>query len=197
MILTMDLHILTLNFNRIIKIASRLVFIFGAIFCLSLLADAQKRNNLTDEEDMQIRDAQEIDLRMKVFIKVIERRLLAINDPNAAQSKQAQKDAGDWGDLRTGERAELLFDIQRTIDEAIAKIDDASERDEKNPLFSKAVRILAEGCGRIVPQLEALKIDAEKEGIFRRNSVDSCNQVIAATAKLPKEEIKTEKKKKN
>lgn len=184
---------LKISQNPLIITIFTLFFVFGSI----LTANAQKRDNLTNEEDMQVRDALEIDERMKVFVKVVDRRLLALTDANAAQSKQVQKESDKWGELRTGNRAELLFDIQKTIDEAIAKIDDAAERDPKNPLFPKAVRILAEGCGRFIPQLKSLKTEDEREHAFQINSIDECNQVIAAVSKLPAEEIKTEKKKKN
>lgn len=174
-----------------------ILFTFFALLTVvgaTLTVNAQKRDNLTDEEDMLIRDAQEIDERMKIFVKVVDRRLLAINAPD---SKEAQKESDKWGELRTGTREQLLFDIQKTIDEAIAKIDDTAERDQKNPLFPKAVRILAEGCGRFIPQFKTIKTDGDKERNFLTNSIDECNQVIEATAKLPKEVAKEEKKKKN
>lgn len=171
------------------------ILAFLAIFCLLVTVNAQKRDNLTSEEDMLVRDAQEIDARMKVFVKVVDRRLLALTAP---ESKLAQKESDKWGALRTGTREVLLFDIQKTIDEAIAKIDDAAEREQKNPLFPKAVRILAEGCERFITQLQAIKTEEQKERAFQQNSIDACNQVIEATARLPKEvEAKEEKKKKN
>lgn len=162
------------------------------LFCLPILINAQKRDNLTDQEDMNVRDAQQVDLRMKVFIKVIDRRLLALNDANAAQSKQAQKDLNDWGELRTGTRTELTYDIQRTLEEAIAKIDDVAERDQKNPLFPKAVNALAKACREFNPQFSTLRSKAaeDKERLALENSIDSCNQVIEASVKVPKEEKK-------
>lgn len=170
------------------------ILVFLAVFCSLVTVNAQKRDNLTNEEDMLLRDAQEIDARMKIFVKVVDRRLLALTAP---ESKEAQKDSDKWGALRTGTREELLFDIQKTIDEAIAKIDDAAEREQKNPLFPKAVRILAEGCERFISQLQAIKTEEQKERAFQQNSIDACNQVIEATARLPKEVAKEEKKKKN
>lgn len=187
------------NFSFKISRKSLLITFFAVFISLGsmLTVNAQKRDNLTDEEDMLVRDAQEIDARMNVFVKVVERRLLALTDPNAAQSKSVQKKSGDWGALRTGTRAELLFDIQKTIDEAIAKIDDAAERDRKNPLFPKAVHILAEGCGKFIPQLKSFKLEDQSERDFAENSIDECNQVIEASSKVAKPDSKTDKKKKN
>jgi acyl-CoA reductase-like NAD-dependent aldehyde dehydrogenase len=166
-------------------------------FCFPHSALAQKRNNLTDAEADLIRDAQELDARMDVFVKVIDRRLLAMTDANAAQSKQAQKQLDKWGELRTGTRAELLYDIQRTLEEAIDNIDDAAARDQKNPLFGKAVRVLANGCEKFSPQFKSLQLTDEKEKMLLSNSMDSCAQITEAAGRVPKEEKKEEKKKKN
>lgn len=184
------------SINRRILFASLFAIL---IICGSFITvSAQKRDNLTNEEDLQIREAQELDARMKVLVQVINRRLLALSDPNAAQSKQIQKDADSWGELRTGSSTDLLFDIQKTLDEAIAKIDDVAEPEQKNPLFSKAVYILSEACQSFSPQFKSLmdKASDQKERVIISNSLDNCAQIIEASAKVPKE-IKPEKKKKN
>lgn len=162
---------------------------------LSLTVFAQKRDNLTDKEDMQIREAQELDLRMKAYIKVIDRRLLSLNNSNAAQNKQIQKDIDDWGEIRTGASKDLYWDIQKTLDEAIQKLDDIAERDSKNPLFSRAVHLLSDSCQKWLPQFKSGldKTSDEKEKGLILASTDFCNQIIEASAKVPKEE----KKKKN
>ena len=162
----------------------------------SFNANAQvKRDNLTDKEDMQVREAQELDLRMKVYVRIIERRLLAISNPNAPQTKELQKEAETLGDVRTGTSSDLYWDIQKTLNEAIGKIDDAAERDINNPLFGKAVHILTDGCQKWQPQFKAgiEKTQDEKEKGLILSSVESCSQIIEASAKVPKEE----KKKKN
>jgi hypothetical protein len=183
-------------FNRK-KLFIFLTLLLAAYFSLPAVS-AQKRDNLTKEEDVLVREAQEIDVRMKIFVKIIDRRFLALNDANAAESKQAQKDFNTWGALRTGTREEMLFDIQKTLDEIIRKIDDIAERDQKNPLFPIAVHILADGCRGFIPQLKTLqgKTAEPKEQMMISNSVDACNQIIEASAKVPKEAAK-EKKKKN
>lgn len=168
-------------------------------FCFSSFVFSQKRDNLTNEEDMLVREAQEIDLRMKVFSKVIDRRLAAIGNPNAAESKQSQKDINkDWGALRTGTNTELFYDIQKTLEEAISKIDDVAERDQKNPLFGSAVHILADNCKGWLPQFKIFgkKTSDQQERNAIVNSINSCNQITEASGKVSKETPKEEKKKK-
>lgn len=178
-------------------------------FCVSMLfafvssTDAQKRDNMTDEEDMKVRDAQEIDLRMEVYSKIINRRLNAITNSVAADLKESQKDINnDWGAIRTGTSTELFWDIQKTLDESISKIDDVAERDQKNPLFGKAVHILADNCKNWILKFRTLgeKASTEQERNAILNSINSCSEVVEASAKVSKEvpkETKEKKKKTN
>lgn len=176
-----------------------LFFCVFTIFSFISSAVAQKRDNMTDEEDMKVRDAQEIDLRMEVYSKIINRRLTAIANPGAADSKESQKDNNnEWGALRTGTTAELFWDIQKTLDESISKIDDVAERDQKNPLFGKAVHILADNCKNWLPKFRALgeKASTEQERNAIINSINSCSDVVQASVKVSKEVPKEAKEKK-
>lgn len=171
----------------------------SAAFIFALPAGAQKRDNMTDEEDMKVRDAQEIDLRMEAYSKIINRRLAAIGNPSAVDSKESKKDfSNDWGALRTGTNAELFWDIQKTLDESISKIDDIAKRDQKNPLFGKAVHILADNCKEWIPKFrifgEKASTDQERNAIV--NSVNSCSEIVEASAKVSKEVPKEAKDKK-
>lgn len=172
-----------------------LLFIISLISTISISAQGERRNNLTEQEDDLVREAQEIDKRIEIFVKVIDRRFLAMNDPAAAESKQIKKDAETWGALRTGSKLQMLSDIDVTLREAIAKLDDVAERDQQNPLFPKAVRILSAACQRWLPQFQALeqKATEEKEKEMLVNSIENANQVIEATQRLPKEEPKKKK----
>ena len=172
-----------------------LFLIIVTLLSLSIVVSAQKRDNLTDKEDLQVREIQEFDLRIKVYVKIIDRRLLAISDSTAPNSKQVQKDIDTWGELRTGASRDLFWDIQKTLDEAIGKIDDVAEREMNNPLFGKGVHILSDACQKWTPQFKSNldKTTDEKEKGLIINSIESCQQVIEASAKVPKEE----KKKKN
>ena len=175
------------------------LFLLLIIFMNVSLANAQRRDNLTNEEDLIVREAQEIDLRMKVFVKIVDRRLFALNDSKAATSKQAQKVTNnDWGELRIGTIGELFWDIQKTLDEAIGKIDDVAERDSKNPLLGRAVHILADGCKIWQPQFKSFldKIKEEKEKGVVLTSIDNCSQITEASTKISGDAPKEDKKKK-
>lgn len=156
-------------------------------------AQKQKRNNLTIEEDTAIRDCETIDQRMTVFLKVVERRFLVLN--NAAQT---EKDARKYGDLPKGSRLQVIQDIERTLDEAINSLDDLASREKENKLLHKGLRALAEGSQKFIPSLQKLldnsTDEGEKESLI--SSIEYCNQIIAALPKLPAEE-KEKKKPKN
>lgn len=176
-----------------------LLILLLAAYCLPLAARAQTLDNMTADEDNRIRDAQEMDEKMSVYVKVVDRRFLALNDPNAAESKQAEKEFVEYGKLRAAAPAKLYADIARTIQEAIGKIDDTAERDQKNPLFAKSVRILVKACEKWTPMLKTSfdKATDEAEKIPISNAMADCQSVIEASAKLPKEASKDKKKKKS
>ena len=182
-------------------ISKLLLFSFCALtlFAFASTAAAQKRDNMTDEEDMKVRDTMEVDLRMQAYSKIINRRLAVIANPAVVNSKESQKEINnDWGAFRSGTNAELFWDIQKTLDESISKIDDVAERDQKNPLFGKAVHILADNCKTWIPQFksygEKASTDQERGAII--NSINSCNSVVEASAKVSREVPKEAKDKK-
>ncbi len=159
---------------------------------------AQRRDNLTDKEIELVRDAQQIDLRMKIFVKAIDRRLLVINN-DASQAKQVEKDIDTWGELPTGKRGELFGDIARILDEAISKIDDVAVHDMKSDFFPSAVHILADGAQKFLPELQnqLAKAADEKEKGAILNAVEFCNQIIEASAKVKRESPKEIKKRRD
>ena len=114
------------------------------------------RDYLTPQEEERVKEAQILDKRIEVFIKVAERRLLILTAGNAAASKQLQKDLEKWGELPKGTRAELIMDIANVLDAAITNIDDVAMRDENNGLLPKALRKLADAATRFQAQLTAI-----------------------------------------
>ncbi|MDQ3179728.1 MAG: hypothetical protein M3Q33_04330, partial [Acidobacteriota bacterium] len=107
-----------------------MLYVLTAFFCLTLFfpasANAQgRRDYLTDEEIELVREAQEINLRIEVLTKAIDRRFLVINNA-ASQTKQVQKDAEKWGELPKGSRPLLLWNIERILQKAIDDIDDVA-----------------------------------------------------------------------
>ena len=178
------------------------LYTFIAFFCIALLfpfaANAQRRDQLSEMESELVREAQEIDRRTEIFVKAIDRRFLVLNN-DTSQSKKVEKDFEKWGELPKGTRTQLLMDIEKILEEAISKIDDVAAHDIKNDLLPKAVHTLADASAKFLPQLKSqldkTNTDVEKGAIL--GAIDSCNQIIEASAKVPKEESKKKKKKDN
>ena len=150
-------------------------------------AVAQRRDYLNELEIELVRDAQMIDLRTEVFVKAIDRRFLVINNQTTGDDKKSRKDSEKWGELPVGTRSELLFDIEKLLAAAIDNIDEVAVRDQKSELFPKAVRILADGANRFLPQLK-LQLDKTNTGKEKGaiiGAIDFCNQIIEASAKVP------------
>lgn len=161
-------------------------------------ANAQKRDYLTDEEIELVRDAQEIDRRVDVLSKAVDRRFLALSG-DASQAKQLEKDSDKWGELPKGKRVELLSDIARILQKAIDDIDDIARREDgmKSELFPAAVHKLADAAQKFLPQLKTQmdSVQNEKERGSILTGIDLCNQIIEASAKIPKPEKNKKKKK--
>ena len=171
-----------------------------------------QRDYFTDEEVELIRDAQEIDRRIDILTHAIDRRF-AVLKIDVGGPKISSKESEKWGELPKGTHLELLLDIKRILQKAIDDIDTLSERpdsailpdpddkDRKNKgykdLFPAAVRNLATAAKRYQPalktELDTTKDTSEKGSIL--DSLDSCEQIIAAVAKLPAEAPKPAGKK--
>lgn len=169
---------------------------------------AVQREYLTPAEVENVRDNQQLDKRVGVFVKAAERRLRILTDPQAAASearaaakqgtrKSEDDDGGMHADAVSGTRAELLSDIAGILDEAITNVDDSAVRSEKSALIPKAVRQLAEACGRMLPRLEAMREQLKDENEHRHLelAIENAQQIVAASKKVPAEEKKEEKKK--
>ncbi len=189
--------------NSKFSVSSNQKILFGFLillltaYCSLLTVNAQRRDHLTEQEVELVRDAQQIDERMKVFVKAIDRRWLVINNDNS-QAKQVEKDVNSWGELPTGTRAQLLKDIEKLLDEAISKIDDVASRDLKSDFFPISVHILADGASKFLPQLKAQldKSTDEKEKGSILGAIEYCNEIIEASGKVKRETPKEIKKRK-
>lgn len=131
---------------------------------------------LNEEEDDHVRQAQQIDERTKVFMKIADRRLAAMH-PASAQplDKKAQKKADEelreWGELPKASRVELLLHYARAVEECIAKMEDAHERNPKSSAIPKALKLLLDATDRHLQILQALESEVKEEGevaAFRR-----------------------------
>jgi len=123
---------------------------------------------LTEEEDDFVRQAQEPDLRMKVFMKIADRRLLAITgeSPTPTDKKDAKKleeEEKKWGKLPQLDRAGYLRHYAKAVDEAMAKLDDAYERNPKASSVEKALKVLSEATERQLKTLHTLEAQVKTE----------------------------------
>ena len=167
--------------------------VFAAIFGIAAFfasnAEAQRRDYLTEDEIEIVRDAQEIDLRVKVLTRAVERRLAVINN-------QPLKEKEIWGAPPKGSRVELFLDIEKLIQKAIDDVDETASRAKESKLFPKAVHQFADSCTEYLPQfktfLDTTKDEKERGALL--GAAENCNQVIEAAAKIPKEPTKEEKK---
>jgi hypothetical protein len=162
-------------------------------YCSLLTVNAQQRRDyLTEQEADLVREAQQIDFRMEVLVKAIDRRVLLLNN------RQSElKDLEKWGEPK-GTKAQLLYDISKILLSAIDNIEYIAEKDAGNKLFPKSVNILADASRKYLPQMEIYKgkFQDKMEQAAILTSIDYFNQIIEASAKVPKEAPKQEKKKK-
>jgi len=171
--------------------------------CVSTTATAQRRDFVSDQEAELIRENQEIDRRIEVLTKFIDRRLAAAGIPG--NQWKPQKEAELWGEEPKGTRLDLLYDTKRILQKAVDDIDDIASREgvaiegneKTGKLFPKAVRNLSAAATRFKPifQTELSKSTNEKEKGLLFDSIELCDQIIEAAAQLPAEPSKAEKKK--
>ena len=174
-----------------VGLASLLLIILSGVIPVLALSPAT-RDYLTPKEEEQVKEAQALDKRIEVFIKVAERRLLLLTDQNAASNKQVQKDLEKWGELPKGTRAELIMDIANILDGAITNIDDVALRDEKNALLPKALRKLADAATRFQTQLAPMheQTKEEQERAAVEQVMEKAQEILEAAHKLPPPETK-------
>jgi hypothetical protein len=145
------------------------------------LSQSQKRDHLTEKEDELIREFQEIDKRIDIFIKAADRRILVLTNPNAVQKKKEEE---AWGPLPTGSKLELLQDYKRILEEAEEKMDDALNRDSKSPGLEKALKKLKDAAISHAPQLRALepKLTDKREQRALAEAIEEAETVSKASA---------------
>jgi len=191
---------MTDRFTRTFLVAFIFAVVLGCFFVTS--ASAQRRDFMTDEEIELIRDSQDIDARIEVLAKMIDRRFEVLGI-DAGGWKQGGKQSDIWGLAPKGSRLEILSDIKKLLQKAIDDIDNLSEHPDSAPIrekgdkeakkdpqrFSVAVRSLGQAAQRYLPvfrtQLDNSKDDLEKGLLLA--SIDFSNQIIEAVGKLPPE----------
>lgn len=173
-------------------------FLIAAAFLCFFASDAnaQRRDYMTDAEIEIVRDAQEIDLRVGVLTRMIDRRFAVLEN----QPSPIKKNAETWGAEPKGTRLEMLSDISKLLTKAIEDIDQVVERQAVDAkMFPKAVNGLVAACGGYTTKLKMQFDNAadEKEKGVILGALESCAQVTEAAAKLPEIVPKEEKKKKS
>jgi len=166
---------------------------------VSASAQSSHRDYMTDDETELVRDAQDIDLRVDVLIKMVDRRfaVLKINVGGAAiPSKETDK----WGAAPTGSQIEILDDIRKLLEKAIDDIDNVAshpvnydvagarsdKQKKKDSLrFPDSVRNLATAAKRYQPALKILLDNSkdEREKGLILNALESCDEILAASNK--------------
>jgi hypothetical protein len=166
--------------------ATRAPFLLIALSAILLastpFASAQRGGEyLTDEEMEAVRSAQVIDARTLVFMKIADRRLLAITNPQATLDKKELK---VFGPLPTGSQIDLLDDYRRTIDELMDKIDDSYSHTGKSKEFVKAMDATRVAAERQLKDLDALRdrLTSEDARQFRNKAVDSAKLLLEGIA---------------
>jgi hypothetical protein len=160
----------------------------------------QRRDYMTEAEIELVRENQEIDKRIEILARMIDRRFKAAGiNVNAPVTKS--KNAGEWGPEPSGTRLELFTDMARLLEKAIDDIDQVAVRREAfnrrsekgEDLFPKAVRKLAEAAQRYLPPLrtEAAKQLEDKELGAVLSAIEFCEQIIEAESKVPPESKKS------
>ncbi|HKX84617.1 MAG TPA: hypothetical protein VJL58_10395 [Pyrinomonadaceae bacterium] len=158
--------------------------------------DAQRRDYMTESEVELVRDHQDIDKRIEVLIRMIDRRLdlVTITRPLATDKRL---DKLEWGPEPQGTRLQLLTDVKYLLQKAIDDIDNVSEHNknslEQNKteglLFPKSVRILAAAATRYLGPLkaESERTKDEKERGVLLQSIESCELITESVKQLPPE----------
>lgn len=172
------------------------------IAVLGSVASAQRRDFVTEHEGELIREAQEIDMRIEVLTRFIDRRLAAAYIAGHTWTPP-KKGSELWGPEPAGSRSELLSDIKRLLQKSIDDIDDIASRTSTaiegnevgGKLFPKAMRNLAAAATRYKPilqgELEKSKSNTDRGLLIQ--SIEFCDQIIEAAAQVPAEEPKKKK----
>jgi hypothetical protein len=164
--------------------------------CLLVVAGptyAQRRDYMTEHEIELVRENQDIDRRIGVLVRMIDRRFAAMGI-EVSGWKPRDRDLAEWGELPETSSVDLWWDIRQLLSKAMDDIDSIAERDANalpqnrtsGRLFPKAVKMLDEAARRYLDPLKRsseAKIDERQRGLIL-NSIELCEQVIAAAANI-------------
>jgi hypothetical protein len=138
---------------------ARALLLIGAALALVAAvvpaASTQRRGEyITDDEMDLVRDIRRIDIRAQVFLKIADRRLVAIADP-AAEPKDSM--FRKFGALPKGSQIDLLDDYRRAVEELMVKFDDEYERTGMTDDLRKGLEFTVAEVERQMKEMDALK----------------------------------------
>ena len=132
----------------------------------------QAGDYMTEQENEDIREAQEIDSRIKVFMRIAGHRLALLShtsDEDSGKkltkkfSKPSEQEEKDELALSKLSRAQLLHHYSRAIQETMDKIDDAHERNPKSSALNKALVTLRDATDKQLSILHSLEASAKEQ----------------------------------
>lgn len=133
-------------------------FLAAVASCAVLLGQAapsraqRKGEYLTEGEMDLVKEMRDIANRTEVFLKIANRRLLAIGGAEYKDERFRK-----YGPLPTGSQIELLDDYHHAIDELMIKLDDEFERAKMSESMKKALGFVGPEIERQIKELKALK----------------------------------------
>lgn len=175
------------------------LLVLAASAAPSSAAQMRKREYMTAQEVEAVREAQALDARTGVFVRVIERRLKMLAGETPAASAPVKTETGEvLTDTLTRTRGELLADIAYALDEAIENIDDTAARAPESPLVGKSAKRLASAAQKFLAQLQPLRqtLTARSERESLEQAIDNLEQIIEASKKVKDEPADDKAKKK-
>jgi len=189
-----------MDYRRIWFVAGTLAPLFLIFLSFPSTARAQ-RDYMTDDEVELVRDAQDIDERIDVLTKMVDRRF-SILKVDVGGAAVPAKETSKWGAAPTGTKTELLDDIKKLLEKAIDDVDnvashpvnysvdkDRTEKQKKKDeqRFPSAIRNLAAAAHRYQTGLKTLlnRTNDEREKGLILASLDFCDEIVSAASKAP------------
>ncbi len=180
---------------RIAIIGIALGFVLSSVSAGTV--EAQRRDHLTKEEIELVRDVQDVDYRMELFVNAIERRLWVIKGRQhmtKEQTKRYEKDLDKWGELPKGSRFDLFSDVEKILNESIDKIEDVYDREPESALLPFAYYVIADYCEQLRPRLQSFAESTNDRGELGRleRAAGHCRNILEVrpfprpTGKRPK-----------
>ncbi len=163
--------------------ASRLLIVAVALLVGVAPVSAQRRGEYMTEGELDlVRDVRRVDQRAMVFLKVADRRLLTLVDPNAEpKDKMFQK----FGPMPKGSQIDLLDDYKRTVEELMVKFDDEYERTGLTNDLRSALEYTATEIDRQLKVLEGLgpKLTQEDAAHYVDRALSAARELRDGTKK--------------